>query len=187
MLIREKRPQGSLYPQITQAPTNYFDFLNYFRGGHTIDNNLTAGVIAISTQASLLKSAIDSGHLKLTKNMANPDESVADIILTDEGAEQLITPQDSQHCKLAVELARESIHENDGEPHPYVGAVVVRDGVVIATGYRGETGEGRHGEYCALRKLNDDVDNVNLEVALSTRRWSRAPFANRGRRLVPHA
>ena len=58
MLIREKRPQGSLYPQITQAPTNYFDFLNYFRGGHTIDNNLTAGVIAISTQANLLKSAI---------------------------------------------------------------------------------------------------------------------------------
>ena len=56
MLIREKRPQGSLYPQITQAPTNYFDFLNYFRGGHTIDNNLTAGVIAISTQANLLKS-----------------------------------------------------------------------------------------------------------------------------------
>jgi len=78
MLIREKRPQGSLYPQITQAPTNYFDFLNYFRGGHTIDNNLTAGVIASSTQANLLKSAIDSGHLTLSKNMANPDESVAD-------------------------------------------------------------------------------------------------------------
>ena len=162
MLIREKRPQGSCYPQITQAPTNYFDFLNYFRGGHTIDNNLTAGAIAISTQANLLKSAIDSGHLALTKNMANPDESVADIVLTDEGAEQLITPQDRQHCKLAVELARESIHENDGEPHPYVGAVVVKDGVVITTGYRGETGEGRHGEYCALRKLNDDVDNVDL-------------------------
>lgn len=162
MLIREKRPQGSHYPQITQAPTNYFDFLNYFRGGHSIDNNLTAGAIAISTQANLLKSAIDSGHLTLTKNMANPDESVADIVLTDEGAEQLITPQDRQHCKLAVELARKSIHENDGEPHPYVGAIVVKDGVVIATGYRGETGEGRHGEYCALRKLNDDVDNVDL-------------------------
>ena len=162
MLIREKRPQGSLYPQITQAPTNYFDFLNYFRGGHTIDNNLVAGVIANSTQANLLKSAIDSGHLTLSKNIANPDESVADIFLTDEGAEQLITPQDRQHCKLAVELARKSIHESDGEPHPYVGAVVVKDGVVIATGYRGETGEGRHGEYCALRKLNDDVDNVDL-------------------------
>jgi pyrimidine deaminase RibD-like protein len=162
MLIRVKRPQGSLYPQITQAPTNYFDFLNYFRGGHTIDNNLVAGVIANSTQANLLKSAIDSGHLTLSKNIANPDESVADIFLTDEGAEQLITPQDRQHCKLAVELARKSIHESDGEPHPYVGAVVVKDGVVIATGYRGETGEGRHGEYCALRKLNDDVDNVDL-------------------------
>src|SRR6202453_992066 len=101
MLIRVKRPQGSLYPQITQAPTSYFDFLSYFRGGHTIDNNLVAGVIANSTQANLLKSEIDSGHLALSKNIANPDKSVADIFLTDEGAEQLITPQDRQHCKLA--------------------------------------------------------------------------------------
>jgi pyrimidine deaminase RibD-like protein len=43
-----------------------------------------------------------------------------------------------------------------------VGAVVVRDGTILSTGYRGETGEGRHAEYCALRKINDDVDNVDL-------------------------
>ncbi len=85
-----------------------------------------------------------------------------DIFLTDEGAEQILTPQDKQYCKMAVELARKSIAENDGEPHPYVGAVVVKDGTVLATGYRGETGEGRHAEYCALRKMNDDVDNVDL-------------------------
>ena len=163
MLIKEKRPQGSGYPQITQAPTNYFEFLNYFRGGHTIDHNFeNASAIASTVQANLLKSAINSGHLKQTKNMANPDEFVVDILLTDEGAEQLITPQDKQYCKIAVELSKKSIHENDGEPHPYVGAVVVKDGIVIATGYRGETGEGRHGEYCALRKINDDVDNVDL-------------------------
>src|SRR5450755_4501083 len=28
--------------------------------------------------------------------------------------------------------------------------------------YRGETGDGRHAEFCALKKLNDDVDNVDL-------------------------
>jgi pyrimidine deaminase RibD-like protein len=162
MLIREKLPHGQIYPQITQAPINYFDFLNFFRGGHTIDDNLTATVIASSLQAHMLKAAIDSGHLRKTKNMAMPHEFLADIFLTDEGAEQILTPQDKQYCKLAVELSRKSIHENDGEPHPYVGAVVVKDGIVIATGYRGETGEGRHGEYCALRKLNDDVDNVDL-------------------------
>jgi hypothetical protein len=33
MLIKEKLPQGHIYPQITQAPINYFDFLNFFRGG----------------------------------------------------------------------------------------------------------------------------------------------------------
>jgi pyrimidine deaminase RibD-like protein len=162
MLIREKRPQGSLFPEITQAPTNYFEFLNFFRGGHTIDDNLTASAIASTVQAHLLKSAIESGHLTKTKNMANPDDFVVDIVLTDEGAEQILTPHDRQYCTMAVELARKSVHENDGEAHPYVGAVVVKDGSILATGYRGETGEGRHGEYCALRKINDDVDNVDL-------------------------
>ena len=40
MLILKKLPQGSIYPQITQAPvSNYADFLNFFRGGHTVDDN----------------------------------------------------------------------------------------------------------------------------------------------------
>lgn len=187
MLIREKVRPGHVYPQITQAPINYFDFLNFFRGGHTIDNNLTAGVIASSLQANMLKAAISSGHLTLTKNMANPDESLADIILTDEGAEQILTPQDKQYCKLAVELARKSVAENDGELHPYVGAVVVKAGQVISTGYRGETGDGRHAEYCALRKINDDVDNVDLSGCTvyttlepcSVRKPGKTPCTNR--------
>jgi hypothetical protein len=38
----------------------------------------------------------------------------------------------------------------------------VKDGKVLATGYRGETGEGRHAEFCALKSINDNVDNVDL-------------------------
>ena len=59
-------------------------------------------------------------------------------------------------------MAKKSVAENDGELHPYVGAVIVKDGKVISTGYRGETGEGRHAEFCTLKKLNDDVDDVDL-------------------------
>jgi len=65
MLIHEKLPQGHIYPQITHAPiNNYADFSNFFRGGHTIDDNLGATAIANTLQASMLKIAIASGHLR---------------------------------------------------------------------------------------------------------------------------
>jgi pyrimidine deaminase RibD-like protein len=69
---------------------------------------------------------------------------------------------DREFCEVAVGLARKSVSENDGQPHPYVGAVVVKDGKILAKGYRGETGDGSHAEYCALRNINDDVDNIDL-------------------------
>lgn len=186
MLIHEKLPQGHIYPQITQFPTNYIDFLVAFRGGQTIDNNLTATAIANTPQAAMLNIGITSGHLTKKGNPIQ-GESLVDIFLTDEGAEQILTPQDKQFCKMAVALARKSVAEDDGEPHPYVGAVVVKDGHVIATGYRGETGEGRHAEYCALRKINDDVDNVDLSGCTvyttlepcSIRKPGKTPCTNR--------
>jgi pyrimidine deaminase RibD-like protein len=161
MLIHEKLPPGHLYPQITQFSSNYIDFLAAFHGGQTIDNNLTATSIASTPQAQMLNIAIASGHLTKKGNPVH-GEALLDIFLTEEGAEQILTPLDKQFCKMAVELARKSVAEDDDELHPCVGAVVVKDGHVIATGYRGETGEGRHAEYCALRKINDDVDNVDL-------------------------
>lgn len=162
MLIHEKMPPGSLYPQITQFSTNYFDFLAAFRGGQTIDDNLDASTVAVTLQAGLLRAAIASGHLTKAKNMANPADFVADITLTESGAELIQTALDREFCEIAVKLAYNSKAEDDKELHPCVGAVVVRDGQVIATGYRGETGEGRHAEFCALKKINDDVDNVDL-------------------------
>lgn len=162
MLIREKLPQGHIYPQITHAPNTYADFLNYFRGGHTIDDNLGATSIAAMVQARMLEIAIASGHLTKTKNMAMPNEFLADISLTKAGAELIQTILDRTLCEAAIAEARKSIAENDGELHPCVGAVVVKDGKVIARAYRGETGEGRHAEFCALKKINDNVDNVDL-------------------------
>jgi pyrimidine deaminase RibD-like protein len=185
MLIHEKLRPGQLYPQITQFPDNYADFLAAFRGGQTVDNNkyLTMGN---AVQTHLYKAAIASGHLT-TKGNPIQGEFLVDIFLTDEGAEHILTPLDKQYCKMAVELAGKSIAENDGEPHPYVGAVVVKDGKVLATGYRGETGEGRHAEFCALKKINDDVDNVDLSGCTvyttlepcSIRKPSKAPCTNR--------
>ena len=184
MLIHTKLPAGHIYPQLTQFPTNYSDFLAAFRGGQTVDNNthLTTGN---AVQTHLYKAAIVSGHLTTKGNPIERD--LLDIFLTDAGAEHILTPRDKQYCKMAVELARKSIAENDGEPHPYVGAVVVKDGKVLATGYRGETGEGRHAEFCAFKKINDDVDNVDLNGCTvyttlepcSIRKLSKTPCTNR--------
>ena len=163
MLIQKKLPQGHIYPQITQAPiNNYADFLNFFRGGHTIDDNLGATAIAATLQASMLGIGIASGHLTKLKNMAIPDEFLADISLTKSGSELIQAALDRTFCEAAIAEARKSVAENDGELHPCVGAVVVKDGKVIARAYRGETGEGRHAEFCALKKIDDDVDNVDL-------------------------
>jgi len=80
MLIKEKLP--GVYPQITHAPTNYVDFLNFFRGGHTIDDNLDVTKIAETMQAGMLRAAIASGHLTKAKNMAIPSDYLVDITLT---------------------------------------------------------------------------------------------------------
>src|ERR1700722_18746669 len=161
MLIDKKLPQGAIYPQITQAPTTYADFLNAFRDGHTIDDNLGATTIAATLQARMLEIAIKSGHLKKTRGAASPNESLADIFLTKSGSELIQGFFDRTFCERAIAEARKCVAEDD-RLHPFVGAVVVKDGTILSTGYRCETGAGRHGEFCALKKINDDVDNVDL-------------------------
>jgi pyrimidine deaminase RibD-like protein len=155
MLLHEKLPPGHIYSQITDAPmSTYADFLDFFRGGHTIDDNLGATSIASTMQAGgMLRTAIASGHLTKVKNMAIPSEFLADITLTEAGAELIQTFFDRKFCDAAVAEARKSVAEDD-RPHPKVGVVIVKDGKILATGHRGESGKGDHGEYCALKKLN---------------------------------
>jgi pyrimidine deaminase RibD-like protein len=120
--------------------------------------------------------------------MAIPYESLADIFLTASGSELIQTTVDRKFCEMAGQLSKKSIAENDGKLHPYVGVVVVKNGNVIATGFRGETGNGGdHGEFCALKKINADVDNVDLSGCTvyttlepcTERKTGKTPCANR--------
>jgi len=57
--------------------------------------------------------------------------------------------------RLAIEEARKSKSESDGKPRPKVGAVVVKDGRLLGTAFRGEIPKC-HAEYILLeRKLKD--------------------------------
>jgi pyrimidine deaminase RibD-like protein len=159
MLIHEKLQPGLIYPQLTKFPANYVDFLAAFRDGQTVDNNMYL-TTANTPQTTLYKAALLSGYLRTEGNPIQ-GESLLDIFLTNTGAESILVPQDRPFCERAVELAKKSVAEDD-RLHPYVGVVIVKDGKILATGYRGESGNGDHGEYCALKKINEDVDKVDL-------------------------
>jgi pyrimidine deaminase RibD-like protein len=65
--------------------------------------------------------------------------------------------EDRKFANLAIEEARQSISEQDGRPHPMVGAVVVKKGVVLSSAHRGEV-QGNHAEFTALdKKLADEA------------------------------
>jgi diaminohydroxyphosphoribosylaminopyrimidine deaminase / 5-amino-6-(5-phosphoribosylamino)uracil reductase len=166
MLIKEKLPSNR-YPQITDSPTNYAEFLNFFRGGQTIDNNLDEDTpISRTVQANMLKSAVESGHLTKAKNMAIPNEFLLDITLTKSGAELIQNTFDRKFCQAAIAEAWKSVAE-DNRLHPKVGVVIVKDAKILATGYRGESGKGDHGEYGALKKLSPaDVQGATVYTTL---------------------
>jgi pyrimidine deaminase RibD-like protein len=90
---------------------------------------------------------------------------------------------DRGFMKLAIEEAHRSVGE-DGRAHPKVGAVVVKDGMVLASAHRGELGKGEHAEYTALEKKlsTGTVAGATVYTTLepcTTRNHPKIPCARR--------
>src|SRR6476646_4084223 len=71
--------------------------------------------------------------------------------------------RDARHMRRALELAEQGWGQT--APNPMVGAVVVRDGEVIAEGYHARYGEA-HAEVNALRAAGDRARGATLYVSL---------------------
>ena len=84
---------------------------------------------------------------------------------------------------MAIDEARRSAPEQDGRPHPLVGAVVVKNGQVLSAAHRGEAA-GNHAEFIALeKKLSDEaVAGATVYTTLepcTTRNHPKIPCAER--------
>lgn len=88
---------------------------------------------------------------------------------------------DRNFARLAIDEARKSVPENDGKPHPWVGAVVVKDGKVLSSAHRGEV-PGNHAEFTALERNLSDV-----AVAGATVYVTLEPCTTRNRPKIPCA
>jgi pyrimidine deaminase RibD-like protein len=90
---------------------------------------------------------------------------------------------DKEFMKIAIDEAQKCESE-DKRPHPMVGAVVVKDGKVLAAGYRGEFSPGDHAEFTVLeKKLEDEIlAGATVYTTLepcTTRNHPKVPCAER--------
>ena len=91
--------------------------------------------------------------------------------------------RDREYMKLAISQASKSPIA-DSRIHPKVGAIVVKDGEILARAYRGEIESGEHAEYTALEKklstesLAGSTVYTTLEPC-TTRNHPKVPCAER--------
>lgn len=74
-----------------------------------------------------------------------------------------MSEQDIAYMKLALELAEKG--RGAVAPNPMVGAVIVKDGRIIGSGYHEKIGEG-HAEVNAFRSATEDVAGATIYVTL---------------------
>jgi len=79
------------------------------------------------------------------------------------GAQAAFTPQDHRFMQLALELGRRG--QGRTWPNPAVGAVVVKDGVIVGRGWT-QPGGRPHAEPVALQRAGDAAKGATLYVTL---------------------
>lgn len=75
----------------------------------------------------------------------------------------MITDTDREYMLLALSLAERGRGETS--PNPMVGAVIVRDGVIVGRGYHARAG-GDHAEVAALREAGSRAEGATLYVTM---------------------
>jgi diaminohydroxyphosphoribosylaminopyrimidine deaminase/5-amino-6-(5-phosphoribosylamino)uracil reductase len=75
----------------------------------------------------------------------------------------VVTEQDQQHLRRAIELARHG--SGHTSPNPVVGAVIVRDGDILGEGYHSAYGAA-HAEVSALESCSEDPVGATMYVTL---------------------
>lgn len=121
------------------------------------------------------------GHAHVQKAKRGPDLGRAQSLQDMESTDAL---NDRKFCRMAIDQARKSVSEGDGRTHPFVGAVVVKNGQVLSVAHRGEIAEGNHAEFVALEKklpshvLSEATVYTTLEPC-TTRSHPKVPCAER--------
>jgi pyrimidine deaminase RibD-like protein len=103
--------------------------------------------------------------------------------IASDAAPAAASENERKFMELAIEEARKSVGEG-GRAHPKVGAVIVKDGIVVASAHRGEMGKGDHAEYTALEKklAEDSIAGATVYTTLepcTTRKPPKIPCAER--------
>jgi diaminohydroxyphosphoribosylaminopyrimidine deaminase/5-amino-6-(5-phosphoribosylamino)uracil reductase len=82
-------------------------------------------------------------------------------------------PTDERFMRVALRLARRGLGKTS--PNPMVGAVIVKDGRIIAQGYHHAFG-GDHAEVDALKNAKEDVSGATMYVTLEPcRHYGKTP------------
>lgn len=92
-----------------------------------------------------------AGHDRASAHRLSTDRATDILQIDPRSSTPQNTTTDRTTMERAIALARLSMSE-PGKVSPRVGAVVVRDGVVLGEAFRGETGTGDHAEFALLEK-----------------------------------
>jgi hypothetical protein len=138
--------------RVWQADRNDADCLPRMQGAEYLrDKGLVSGSIGADGGLALRITATGADYVE-----ADGFCSSSHPRATNAAGAPFLGEHDLAFMRMAIEEARKSKAE-DERVHPMVGAVVVRDGKVLAKAHRGELEGGEHGEFTVLeKKLKED-------------------------------